>query len=332
MKFGPVKTQDAAGALLAHSMGLSGGRLKKGHKLSQADVTALAAEGHDQIVVARLEPGDVEENEAAARLAKLLSDDNMIAEAAFTGRANLYAKHSGIFEVEAEVVDALNRVDPSITLATLADDIFVEEGRMVATVKIIPLAVAGDALAKAEGLLGGQAAMKFSPSRPHKVGLVATRLPTLKPATMDKTAKILAERLERAGSTLNDEERVGHNADAVADALRRMKDKHDLLIVFGASAITDRLDVIPAGIEQAGGTVVTFGMPVDPGNLLLNGKLDDVFVIGAPGCARSPAENGFDWVLQRTLAGLSTDVDYVTGLGVGGLLMEIKARPQPREG
>ena len=40
------------------------------------------------------------------------------------------------------------------------------------------------------------------------------------------------------------------------------------------------------------------GMPVDPGNLLLLGELDGKPVIGAPGCARSPKENGFDWVLS----------------------------------
>lgn len=332
MKFGPLDTKDAIGSLLAHSVVLPGGRLKKGHRLSKADTEALLENDRREIIVAQLELGDVEENDAAARLAKLLSSDLVEAEPAFTGRSNLYAKQAGIFDVNADVVDALNRIDPSITLATLAHDTFVEAGRMVATVKIIPLAVSGSALANAEMVLSGAAALKLAPSRPHRVGLIATQLSSLKPATMDKTSRILSERLDKAGSTLQKEHRVDHTAEAVASALEDMKDKHDLLIVFGASAITDRLDVIPAGIEQAGGAVHSFGMPVDPGNLLLTGAVGDVPVIGAPGCARSSAENGFDWVLQRTMAGLPTDRDYITGLGVGGLLMEIKARPQPREG
>jgi molybdenum cofactor cytidylyltransferase len=37
-------------------------------------------------------------------------------------------------------------------------------------------------------------------------------------------------------------------------------------------------------------------MPVDPGNLLLLAELAGKPVLGAPGCARSPKENGFDWV------------------------------------
>jgi molybdenum cofactor cytidylyltransferase len=106
----------------------------------------------------------------------------------------------------------------------------------------------------------------------------------------------------------------------------------ELVIVFGASAIADRRDVIPASILGIGGTVEHFGMPVDPGNLLLIGKAGGVPVLGAPGCARSPVENGFDWVLMRLLAGLKVTRTDLTGMGVGGLLMEIVTRPQPREG
>ena len=71
-------------------------------------------------------------------------------------------------------------------------------------------------------------------------------------------------------------------------------------------------------------------MPVDPGNLLLVAEANGRPVLGAPGCARSPKENGFDWVLMRLLAGLPIRRSDITGLGVGGLLMEIVTRPQPR--
>ena len=92
----------------------------------------------------------------------------------------------------------------------------------------------------------------------------------------------------------------------------------------------DRRDVIPAALTSVGGVVEHFGMPVDPGNLLLIGNANGVPVLGAPGCARSPVENGFDWVLMRLLAGLKVSRSDLTGMGVGGLLMEIVTRPQPR--
>jgi molybdenum cofactor cytidylyltransferase len=157
-------------------------------------------------------------------------------------------------------------------------------------------------------------------------------LPGLKPSVMDKTRRILEERLKPAGATLLDEARVPHDVAPLAEALKKLTGEGaDLLIAFGASAITDKADVIPAAVESAGGTVKHFGMPVDPGNLLLIGELGGRPVLGAPGCARSPAENGFDWVLNRLLAGLPVKEADITGMGVGGLLMEIVSRPQPRE-
>jgi molybdenum cofactor cytidylyltransferase len=89
-------------------------------------------------------------------------------------------------------------------------------------------------------------------------------------------------------------------------------------------------DVIPSAIRRAGGKVVRFGMPVDPGNLLVLGELDGKPVVGAPGCARSPKENGFDWIVRRLLAGIDVSSADIAALGVGGLLMEIPTRPQPR--
>ena len=104
----------------------------------------------------------------------------------------------------------------------------------------------------------------------------------------------------------------------------------EMVVVFGASAIADTRDVIPAAVESIGGHIEHFGMPVDPGNLLLVAEANGRPVLGAPGCARSPKENGFDWVLTRLLAGLPIRRSDITGLGVGGLLMEIVTRPQPR--
>jgi molybdenum cofactor cytidylyltransferase len=104
----------------------------------------------------------------------------------------------------------------------------------------------------------------------------------------------------------------------------------EMVVVFGASAIADTRDVIPAAVEEIGGRIEHFGMPVDPGNLMLVAQAQGRPVIGAPGCARSPKENGFDWILMRLLAGLPVTRADITGLGVGGLLMEIVTRPQPR--
>ncbi len=172
----------------------------------------------------------------------------------------------------------------------------------------------------------------MAPYKVRKIGIVSTLLPGLSPKVVDKTLKITAARIAPAGATIVAERRVPHATAALAAAIDEvLKADAELVIVFGASAIADRRDVIPAAVEAVGGEIEHFGMPVDPGNLMLIGRLRGRAVIGAPGCARSPKENGFDWVLMRLLAGLPVSRADITGMGVGGLLMEIVTRPQPRK-
>jgi molybdenum cofactor cytidylyltransferase len=207
----------------------------------------------------------------------------------------------------------------------------VVEGEMVATVKLIPFGVEAR-LRDAAVAAAGHDALRVAPYVVKRVGVVSTLLPGLAPKVVEKTLRVTTDRLEPAGATIIAERRVPHDETALAGAIKQLLGLGaELVIVFGASAIADRRDVIPAAISGIGGAIEHFGMPVDPGNLLLIGSAGGVPVLGAPGCARSPVENGFDWVLMRLLAGLKVTRADLTGMGVGGLLMEIVTRPQPRE-
>jgi len=330
MKFGPAKPEEAVGGVTVHTLRQGSLVMKKGTTIGQAEVDALNAAGIDQIVVVRLEDGDVSEDVAAADIAGAIASEGVMVERAFTGRANLFATRPGVLVVDRDAVDRINNVDEAITFATLAAYKPVVEGEMIATVKLIPFGVEGklrDAAVKA----AGRDALRVAPYVIKRIGVVSTMLPGLVPKVIDKTLRVTAERLAPAGAKIVVEKRVPHDQAALAAAIAEvLKLDVEMVIVFGASAIADRRDVIPAAIVANGGTVNHFGMPVDPGNLLLLGAADGRPVIGAPGCARSPVENGFDWVLMRMLAGLPIKRSDITGFGVGGLLMEIVTRPQPR--
>ncbi|MCV3764303.1 molybdopterin-binding/glycosyltransferase family 2 protein [Rhizobium sp. TRM95796] len=332
MKFGPVPLDEAEGALLAHSLRAEGLSLPKGRRLTSSDVSAIAAAGIAEAIVVRLEPGDVEEDEAAQAIADAIPKDHLTFSPATTGRVNVFAACNGLFRADRAVVDRLNRLDPAVTLATLRDHADVKAGDMVATIKIIPLAAPGAAVSAAVEILAQARPFEVQPYAALKVGLVATMLPSLKSTVMDKTAQLLKARLSASRSRLDREIRVPHRTEAVEDAIVSLLPDHDLVVVFGASAMTDFDDVIPAAIRMAGGTVIQAGLPVDPGNLLVFGEIDGKPVVGAPGCARSPKENAFDWVLSRVMAGEWPSVQEMTGWGVGGLLMEIPTRPRPRLG
>jgi molybdenum cofactor cytidylyltransferase len=332
MKFGAVPVGEAEGSVAVHSIRQGGLVLKKGTLIGKDEIAALKAAGIEEIVVARTEPGDVSEDAAAAEIAAAVAGQGVHAERAFTGRANLFAETAGVLVVDRDAIDRLNQVDESITFATLPAYKPVVAGEMIATVKIIPFAVAEKA--RDAALAVAQAArplVRIAPYRIRKIGVVSTVLPGLASKVIDKTLKVTQERLVPAGATIVAERRVAHEQRALAHAMEEvLGEGAELVIVFGASAIADRRDVIPAAVEAIGGRIEHFGMPVDPGNLLLVAQARGSPVVGAPGCARSPKENGFDWVLMRLLAGLDVPRAAITGMGVGGLLMEIVTRPQPR--
>jgi molybdenum cofactor cytidylyltransferase len=328
MKFGVVPLSKATGATLAHSIAVGEGRLGKGRVLSAQDVELLAKAGHSKLMVARLNKNDVPENEAAARIGAELATLNITAKAASTGRVNLHAAEAGLLSVKPKIINAINAVHPSITLATLADFAVCQQGAMVATVKIIPFAAPQKTVEKVENL-AAKTALTLHPFKPLQIGLIQTTLPLTKDSVLEKTADVTRQRIAAFGGTMSVAAHCNHDADALAETLHAMQHL-DLLIVFGASAVCDDEDVIPAAIRLIGGKVTRVGMPVDPGNLLVLGHKGKTTIIGAPGCARSPKENGFDWVLARLFAGLKVRPRDIMGMGVGGLLMEIPTRPSPR--
>lgn len=328
MKFGPVSLNQAVGSILAHSLSVGGIRLRKGKSLRPADIKALQDAGVATVVVAESGPNDVLENEAAEQLARALAGRNTQIREPSNGRCNLYASSAGIVQFDPEIIRKINRHDEAITIATLLPNERVFAGQMLATVKIIPYAVDKASLAHVLEL-SRTAQFSVALFRPLRVDIIQTRLDGQSDTVFEKTLQVTAARLKDLGASVHKTAIVPHDRDALATALKAMDG--ELILIIGASAIADRDDVIPAAIIKSGGQIERLGMPVDPGNLLCLGWLDARPLIGLPGCARSPKRNGFDWVLERLVAGLRVDHEIIADMGVGGLISEIPDRPMPRE-
>jgi len=332
MKFGPARlADDLAGAILAHSLKSTDRVVPKGAVLDTDLIAALRRAGHETVTIARLEPGDVPEAEAARRLGAHFACAGLRVAAPVHGRVNVFAGQAGLFRLDAAAIDALNALDEAIALGTLPDAVPVADGDMLATLKIIPFAIAGAVMERAEALLARGGLMRIEPFRPLRVGLVLSRLPQLKDAAIRNTIEATRRRVMARGGILLDPIETPHQTDpirtAIADLLAAGA---ELVLIAGASAVTDRADVAPAAIVAAGGRIDRFGMPVDPGNLLCFGTIGAVPAIVLPGCARSPAQNGIDFVLDRVFAGEALDDAMIAGMGVGGLLKDFAPRPAPR--
>ncbi len=335
MIFARLKIEEAEGAVLAHAVRAGdAGLLKKGHILDKTDLSALQEAGETHVLAARLEKGDVDENNAAGQIAVVLCGENCTAKEPFTGRANIAADEAGVAVIDRELLLKINTIDPSITVATVKHLEDVAAGQLIATIKIIPFSTPEEQLNKAIGFseLSVEKLIRVAPYRPKKIAVLSTQLDQTPDKLIKKSERVMAERLQRCGNHIDYRETVRHHEDALCVSLqKRVADQNDLVLIFGASAITDIRDVIPHAIEMAGGTIEHFGMPVDPGNLLLLGRIGATTVIGLPGCTRSPRLNGFDWVLQRLLADIPVTARDIMSMGEGGLLKEITSRPQPRD-
>ncbi len=327
MRFGPVPLAEAGGAILAHTHRLAGGMLRKGITLDAGALTALHSAGYASVVAARLDPGDVGEDEAARRLGDALFSPGLTPTAATTGRVNLAALQAGLLTVDTERLATLNAVDEALTVGTLAGFTPVTAGTLVATIKVIPFAAPGETLTRAEAIAREVPILRLHPFAPLRTGLVLTRLPGLKDSILAGTVEATAARVAGYGGTLLPARICAHEAPAIAAELGALvEDGAELLLVAGASAVVDRRDVGPSGIVAAGGEILHFGMPVDPGNLICLGRIGHRPALVLPGCARSPALNGIDFVLARLFAGVSVDM---ASLGAGGLLKDV-GRPVPR--
>ena len=229
MKFGLTPIEEAEGAVLAHGVRIDGVAYKKGDILTHERRLALGSAGVKCVVAARLEPGDVDENEAALKLAKRLAGPHLRCSPPFTGRVNLFAEIAGLAIVEAEAIDHVNAVDEAITVATLPRYRAVADGDMVATVKIIPFATQAPTL-EAALAAAPTGAISLQPFKPMRIGVVSTTLPGLKASIVAKTLRVLEARLEPTGARIVAQEIVPHEvgplAKALATADRRQRCAH----------------------------------------------------------------------------------------------------------
>ena len=293
--------------------------------LTADDIALLEANGIADVVVAKLDPDDLHEDIAAQAVADAFVPiaNGLRLTKAITGRVNVVATAPGIFRCDEAAIDAVNAVDPMITIATLPQYQRVMTGDLVATIKIISYAVAQTDV---DAAVVAAKPLSLLNAVHNDVTLIETQIGPDIPSPKGRAA--MATRLERLGSRLTGRVVVSHAEEDLKEAIATAPGS--VVMILNGSATSDTYDVAPQAVRLAGGVITRFGMPVDPGNLLFVGKLGKKPVIGLPGCARSLALNGADWVVERIICGVDVDGAGIAGMGVGGLLKESPARHHPR--
>jgi molybdopterin biosynthesis enzyme len=323
MKWLTTSPEEADGAILAHNIADARGHkaLHKGAQIGPAEIERLRALGISEVEVVRLEPDDVHEDEAAHRLTYACIGEGVSISDAGGGRVNLLARHTGIVKVNRDALRAVNEVE-GLTLATVRHNRLVAANKPVATVKVIPYAVPEADLARAEAIgRDARGVVMVLPLARAQVGIILTGSEAARERVLKAFSEPIRARVEALGSDARDIAFVAHTPRAIASAIELMRVAgSNFIVIAGETSIMDRRDITPRAIEMAGGVVAHYGAPVEPGNLLLLAYLNNVPVLGAPGCVRSKDENVVDLVLPRLLAGERLGRADILEMADGGLL------------
>ncbi len=322
MIFDNFLIDEAEGCLLAHTLRTEDWVIKKGTFLDTDMIGKLRDAGMEHVTAVRLADEDVGEDEAALAVGRKMAGEGVYVKEPVHGRCNLVADSHGIAVLNAEGIEDFNLSKGDAMVATVAPFEVVKPKGIVAKIKVIPYGVPKSELDTQLSILQ-EPIVSVSPFKPLKAGMILTRALGTKDKLLQKAERTMADRLEVLGGTLASVEHCEHDYDAVSTALRKMVDQgFDLVLLLGATSTSDVADVIPAAIQQNGGRLCQVGIPVEPGNLLVMGDIEEIPVVGLPGCARSQCLNGIDLVLPRLMAGLPVGADDLMRMGVGGLLAD----------
>ena len=327
MRLKKLKVQDAVGHVLCHDMtqiipGESKGpRFRKGHIVAPEDVDVLLSMGKRSVYVWQTAPDMVHEDDAACQLCQLVEGPGCThAPDVREGKALVTASCDGCLRVRSDALVAMNYVE-GIIISTRRGNCAVCEGDSVAGMRVIPLVIEQETLDLAAAAAGSDPVCEVVPFRLRSAGVVTTGSEVACGLIEDAFTPVVRNKLAAYGIEVVANELPGDEVADVAAAIGRMRERGvDIVLCTGGMSV-DADDNTPAAIQRSGAEILTYGVPVLPGSMLLMGYFDDnTPVLGLPGGVMSATTTAFDLMLPRIAAGIRLSRAELVAYGEGGLL------------
>lgn len=320
-----VHVQDAIGLRLAHDLTrivpgeFKGRAFKKGHVITEADIPELLNIGKEHIYILDLQDGILHEDDAALRMGNALAREGMTFEDPHEGKVVLKAKTQGLLKVDADNLLRINLID-EIAVVSKPNNTVLEPGDKIAGLRAIPLTVAEEKVSRVETIARETNIFAIKPFRKLRVGVVTTGSEVQKGRIEDKFGPVVRDKLARFGSEVIEQKIVGDLVDDIKNAIIDFHEQGaDMVICTGGMSV-DPDDRTPGAIKQAATDVVSYGMPVLPGSMMMLAYRDGMPIFGLPGCVIFDDYTTFDILLPRVLAGETVTREEIAQLGHGGLL------------
>jgi hypothetical protein len=333
-----IETRNAVGHVLCHDLTrivrgeFKGPQFKKGHVVTEEDIEMLLSMGKDHLYVWTLEEGMLHENDAAARLAKLLINTGMRASEPSEGKIELFAEFDGLLRVDAERLFLVNSID-GMMAATRHDLFPVRAGDKLCGTRVIPLVIEEEKILEAERAAGNTPILSLLPYRKLKAGIVTTGNEVYYGRIQDTFTPVVVEKLKAYGIEASFFERSDDRKENIVKAIELVRAQGAELVLCTGGMSVDPDDMTPAAIRMSGANIVTYGAPVLPGAMFLLGYYDDgTPAMGLPACVMYADATVFDIILPRIAAGVRVEKRDIARLGTGGLCLGCKPCRYPNCG
>lgn len=325
MKLVPV--EQAIGMLLAHDMteiipGKSKcAAFKKGHMIKEEDIPRLLKMGKEHIGIVEYKEGDINENDAAIRMAEAAAGQGLRFSEPSEGKVNLISKYRGLLKVNYKALLEINSID-ELMMATLHTDRLIPADTVVCGTRIIPLITDSHKIVEMERICKEHyPIIQVLPLRKFKVGIVTTGSEVYHKRITDKFGPVIRNKFEELGCEVIGQIFSNDDADMIAESIKKLIDEGAEIITCTGGMSVDPDDVTPQGIRNTGALVVSYGAPTLPGAMFMLAYINDIPIVGLPGCVMYAKRTIFDLIVPRLVAEERVNKEDIIRLGHGGLCL-----------
>jgi len=331
-----IPVEKAVGMILCHDITritpgkFKGRAFKKGHIIQKEDVEKLLELGKEQIYIWEPKAGEVHEDEAALRITWAVAGGNIGHDVPKEGKSTLKSKERGLLKINSELLYRINSIK-DISIASLPQNFIVERGQKLAGVRIIPLITEEENLIQIEELCQwGEKVFEIIKYKELKTAIITTGNEIYKKRIQDKFGPVIRKKLEYFKAQYIGQTFCPDNIEKIKKEILHYKQQGaDLIILTGGMSV-DPDDLTPGAIRESGAKVVTYGAPVQPGNMFMMAYLGETVLLGVPGCAMYYRTTILDVILPRIFIGEVLNKEDFIKMGEGGFCLNCEVCCYPK--
>lgn len=330
-----VRVEDAENCVCCHDITkiipgeFKGRAFKKGHVITKEDIPELRKLGKEHIYVWEAQDGQIHENDAAVRIANAVKGRGLDCSEPSEGKIFLIAQHDGLCIIDEEVLLQVNMVK-DIMVATRSNLRLIKKGDKIAGLKAIPLTIDEKLLEQVEKICKNVEMIAVKSSRALKTGVVITGDEVYSGLIQDKFGPFLQVKLAEYGCNLMAQKFLPDDSRKIAQTIQEMASNGAELILATGGMSVDPDDVTPKGIRDSGATIISYGMPVLPGAMLLVGYLGDIPILGLPGGVMYSKVSALDLLLPLIISGEKITQKRIAKFSLGGLCLSCSVCDYPK--